>query len=80
MFLFFPSGNNLKRILDDSGISKIKDWVKDGGTLISYSNNAAFLADSSVNISSVRLRRQILDKLDSYDNDLIIAKQAENLL
>ena len=52
--LILPSGNNLKRILDDSGISKLKDWIKDGGTLISYSNNAAFLADSSVSISSVR--------------------------
>jgi hypothetical protein len=77
--LILPSGNNLKRILDDSGIRKLKDWIKDGGTLISYSNNAAFLADSSVNISSVRLRRQILNKLDSYDSDLAFAKQAENV-
>jgi hypothetical protein len=77
--LILPSGNNLKRILDDSGIRKLKDWIKDGGTLISYSNNAAFLADSSVNISSVRLRRQILNKLDSYESDLAFAKQAENV-
>jgi hypothetical protein len=77
--LILPSGNNLKRILDDSGIRKLKDWIKDGGTLISYSNNAAFLADSSVNISSVRLRRQILNKLDSYDSDLAFRKQAENV-
>jgi hypothetical protein len=77
--LILPSGNNLKRILDDSGISKLKDWIKDGGTLISYSNNAAFLADSSVNISSVRLRRQILNKLDSYNSDLAFRKQAENV-
>ena len=74
-----PSGHNLKRILDDSGINKLKDWIKDGGTLISYSNNAAFLADSSVSISSVRLRRQILNKLDSYDRDLAFVKQAENV-
>jgi len=77
--LILPSGNNLKRILDDSGINKLKDWIKDGGTLISYSNNAAFLADSSVNISSVRLRRQMLNKLDSYESDLAFAKQAENV-
>jgi hypothetical protein len=77
--LILPSGHNLKRILDDSGINKLKDWIKDGGTLISYSNNAAFLADSSVSISSVRLRRQILNKLDSYDRDLAFVKQAENI-
>jgi hypothetical protein len=77
--LILPSGSNLKRILGDSGIGKLKDWIKDGGTLISYSNNAAFLADSSVSISSVRLRRQILNKLDSYDRDLAFAKQAENV-
>ena len=77
--LILPSGYNLKRILDDSGINKLKDWIKDGGTLISYSNNAAFLADSSVSISSVRLRRQILNKLDSYDRDLALAKEAENV-
>jgi hypothetical protein len=77
--LILPSGNNLKRILGDSGLSKLKDWIKDGGTLISYSNNAAFLADSSVNISSVRLRRQILNKLDSYDRDLAFVKQAKNV-
>ena len=77
--LILPSGHNLKRILDDSGINKLKDWIKDGGTLISYSNNAAFLADSSVSISSVRLRRQILNKLDSYDRDLALVKEAENV-
>ena len=77
--LILPSGHNMKRILDDSGINKLKDWIKDGGTLISYSNNAAFLADSSVSISSVRLRRQILNKLDSYDRDLAFVKQAENV-
>ena len=52
--------------------------INDGGTLISYSNSAAFLSDSSVSISSVRLRRQVLDNLDSYDNDLSILKEAEN--
>ena len=49
-----------KKILNmQSELLQLKDWIKDGGTLISYSNNAAFLADSSVSISSVRLRRQI---------------------
>ena len=76
--MLLPNGRSMKRMLGDSGIKKLKNWVDNGGTLISYSNSAAFLADSSVNISSVKLRRQVLDKLDSYDNDLSKLKEAEN--
>ena len=76
--MLLPNGRSMKRILGDNGIKKLKSWVDNGGTLISYSNSAAFLADSSVNISSVKLRRQVLDKLDSYDNDLSKLKEAEN--
>ena len=76
--LILPNGRSMKRILGDNGIKKLKNWVDGGGTLISYSNSAAFLADTSVSISSVRLRRQTLDKLDSYDRDLSILKEAEN--
>ena len=76
--MLLPNGRSMKRMLGDSGIKKLKNWVDNGGTLISYSNSAAFLADSSVNISSVKLRRQVLDKLDSYDNDLSKLKEAES--
>ena len=76
--MLLPNGRSMKRMLGDSGIKKLKSWVDNGGTLISYSNSAAFLADSSVNISSVKLRRQVLDKLDSYDNDLSKLKEAES--
>ena len=76
--MLLPNGRSMKRILGDNGIKKLKSWVDNGGTLISYSNSAAFLADSSVNISSVKLRRQVLDKLDSYDNDLSKLKEAES--
>ncbi len=49
-----------------NGLNKLKEWVKDGGTLISFGRGAAALADSSVKFSRVRLRSQILSKLDSY--------------
>jgi hypothetical protein len=52
-----------KRMLGKNGISKLKDWVKDGGTLIAMGNASAFLADSSVALSSVRKRSQILKDL-----------------
>ena len=77
--LILPNGGRMKKTLGDNGINKLKDWIDDGGTLISYSNSAAFLSDSSVSISSVRLRRQSLNKLDTYAYDLSILKEAENL-
>ena len=77
--LILPNGGRMKKTLGDNGIKKLKDWINDGGTLISYSNSAAFLSDSSVSISSVRLRRQSLDKLDIYANDLSILEEAKNL-
>ena len=69
--LILPNGGRMKKTLGDNGINKLKDWIDDGGTLISYSNSAAFLSDSSVSISSVRLRRQSLNKLDTYALSLI---------
>ena len=77
--LILPNGGRMKKTLGDNGINKLKDWIDDGGTLISYSNSAAFLSDSSVSISSVRLRRQSLNKLDTYAYDLSVLKEAENL-
>lgn len=77
--LILPNAGRMKKTLGDNGIKKLKDWINDGGTLISYSNSAAFLSDSSVSISSVRLRRQSLDKLDIYANDLSILEEAKNL-
>ena len=75
--LILPNGRSMKKILGDNGVENLKNWIDDGGTLISYSNSAAFLSDSSVSVSSVRLRRQVLDKLVSYNNDLSILKEAE---
>lgn len=67
-----------KRMLGDGGVHAIKDWVHDGGTLIAEGNAAAFLADTSVAVSSVRLRRQSLDKLALYDAALAAERDAED--
>ncbi len=55
-----------KRILGNFGIAKLRTWIEQGGTLIAIGTAAAFAADTSVGLSSVRLRRQVLDKLDEY--------------
>ena len=57
-------------ILGKSGIKKITDWVKDGGTLIAFGNSAAFLADSSTGLSQVKLKRQSLKELQLYEDAL----------
>ncbi|MFQ6678179.1 MAG: M14 family zinc carboxypeptidase [Fidelibacterota bacterium] len=63
-------GGAYKDILGKGGIKKLKDWVKDGGTLIAIGAAASFIADSSSGLSSVRKRRNILKELDSYQYNL----------
>jgi len=65
------------KVLGKQGISKLKEWVQDGGTLIAIGTAAAFAADSSVKLSSVRLYRQSLDKLDEYREALALERLAE---
>ncbi|MFH1755023.1 MAG: hypothetical protein ABIA59_04910, partial [Candidatus Latescibacterota bacterium] len=63
--------------LGKNGIVKLKEWVEDGGTLIGIEAAAAFLADTSVAISKVRQKRQVLKNLAEYDAALADAKEAE---
>lgn len=68
--LIFPSSNSpqtYNQILGKDGISKIKKWIENGGTLIGIGNAAAFLADTASGMSKVRLRHQALNELNLYD-------------
>jgi hypothetical protein len=56
----------LMNMLTKSGTKKLKDWMNDGGTLISIGSSSAALADTSSKFSKVSLRRQALDKLEDY--------------
>jgi len=53
--------------LGKSGLKNLKDWVQGGGTLVALGGAAAFCADSSNALASVRQKRQVLGKLDDYD-------------
>ena len=68
--LILPSASggpgNYKRLFGKEGLSKLKDWVSDGGTLIGIGSGAAFLADSASRFSKVKLRRQALKELSLY--------------
>ncbi|HET6347516.1 MAG TPA: M14 metallopeptidase family protein [Candidatus Krumholzibacteria bacterium] len=55
-----------KGLLGDAGVENLRSFAKAGGTLIGEGGGAAFLADSSVAISSARPREQVLKDLDRY--------------
>jgi len=73
------STNSIKSALDKSGISKIKRWVKDGGTLIAVGEAAAFCADSTIGISDVKLKSQALGELEDYDYALTLEESADKI-
>lgn len=59
--------NNYRDALGKTGIERLKKWVETGGTLIAIESAAAFLADSTNQISQVRLKRQVLKELSSFE-------------
>ncbi len=56
---FFPR-------LTGRGKEKLEAWVNGGGTLICTGQASVWAADTANGISQVRIRRQVLDKLDAY--------------
>ncbi|MFC1766918.1 hypothetical protein ACFL6U_33190, partial [Planctomycetota bacterium] len=64
--LLLPESHGLNRILDEPLLNKLKRWVEAGGTLIAVGDSAAHLAHEDRNLSAVRLKRDVLDRLDVY--------------
>ncbi|MBL7187367.1 MAG: hypothetical protein ISS70_13680 [Phycisphaerae bacterium] len=65
--LILPDGGDLGPVLDKKAVEKIKKWIEGGGTLIAAGSSAAFMAGKDRGLSSVRLRRDVLDKLAEYN-------------
>ena len=80
--LILPSASGgpttYKRLLAEGGVKHLKEWIEDGGTLVAVGSAAAFVADTSVGLISVRQKRQVLEKLDEYSSALALAKEAES--
>jgi len=62
--------------LGDDGVDNLKAFAKAGGTLIGEGGGAAFLADSSVAISSARDRAQVLKDIDKYTRAVGLSRTA----
>jgi hypothetical protein len=57
----------------------VKKWVADGGTLIAFDGAAHAIARKDSELSSVRRRRDVLDKLAVYQEDLEREQQADEI-
>ncbi|UCF17113.1 MAG: hypothetical protein JSW59_06560, partial [Phycisphaerales bacterium] len=58
---------------------KLKKWVESGGTLIALGSSAAFVAGKDRELSSVRLKRDVLDRLAEYDEAVEREKSARRI-
>ena len=66
-----------KRYFGEGGIEKLKGWIEGGGTVIGLGSGSHFLTDTTVAISSVRQKRQVLKDLKDYEKSLEYIKSAE---
>ncbi len=66
------------RMLGKAGVKKLKKWIDEGGTLVAVGAAAAFAADTSVALTSVRQKRQVLKKYEDYERVLELARLAES--
>jgi hypothetical protein len=65
------------QIMGKYGIERLRRWIENGGTFIGIGTAAAFAADTTVNLSQVRLRQQVLDKLAQYEEAVKLEEQAK---
>lgn len=77
---FWGSASSFKDAAGESGIKMLKTWIANGGTLIAVQSSAAALADSSLKISQVRLRRQSLSSLDKFNDALERENRYKNVM
>lgn len=77
--LIMPNAwGSLSNVISKSARERINNWVRAGGTLITLDGATAFASDSSNGISSVRLRRDVLDELADYEEAAALEIDAEN--
>jgi hypothetical protein len=64
--LILPDAGGLAAVLDESTRHALEHWLKGGGTLIALGGSASVLAQADIGLSSVRRRRDVLERLEEY--------------
>ena len=62
-----------------SVLDGVKKWVADGGTLIAFGEAAYAITRDDSELSSVKRRRDVLDKLEVYQEDLEREQEADEI-
>jgi hypothetical protein len=57
--LILPEGGNYATLLGESGITRLKDWVQSGGTIVALGSAVNFLADSRVGLLDIQQENAI---------------------
>ena len=60
--LILPSGS-----YKESALSSLKQWVNNGGTLIALGGAVSYFTNEKTGMSAVRERKDVLDKLEEYE-------------
>lgn len=71
---------SLRGVLDEKVIERLKAWVDAGGTLIALGGSAAFLAGQENGLTSVQLRRNALDEVEVYAEEIQRERAARNVV
>ena len=73
------SGGALAAIFNEKVTARLKSWIEAGGTLVAVGSSAAFVAGKDRGLSSVQLRRDVLDELNVYEEALERERSARNI-
>jgi hypothetical protein len=77
--LISPDGGDLGTVFDKKVVEKLKKWIESGGTLVALGSSASFVAGRDRGLSSVRLKRDVLDRLAEYDEAVEREKSARRI-
>lgn len=77
---FYGSAASFKDMFGKSGLKNLNDWVSSGGTLIAIGGSAEAIADTTVKMSGVKLRKQSLSKLKEFEDALEKESEADKVI
>ncbi len=72
----FGGVESYKHLFGKGGIEKLKNRIEIGGTLVTLGNASGFVCDTTVAISQVRIKEQVLGKLKEYEEALKLEERA----